>query len=121
MQVLITFRHMDASDAIRSYVDSKLEHLKKHLIKPTEVHAILSVEKFRHQCEINLLEQNFKASAKEVTEDMYKSIDKAIDKLEVQLRKHKDKLQGHHKGHESLSEIAARAEEDYQRSIDNEG
>jgi len=117
MQISITFRHMEATDALRDYVDDKINNLKKYLIKPTEVHVILSVEKFRHRAEIVLLEQNFKASADETTDDMYATIDSAIHKIETQVRKHKQKLQSHHKHHHPLQEIAAQAENDYQKLI----
>lgn len=115
MQVSITFRHMDATDALRDYIDSKISNLEKYLIKPTEIRVILSVEKFRHRAEIIILEHNFKASADETTDDMYKTVDRAISKVEKQVKKHKNKIQGHHKHHHSLQEIAAQAENEYQR------
>lgn len=116
MQVSITFRHMDASDALRKHIDTKLKHLKKFLIKPVELTATLSVEKYRHQAEIILVEQNFQAKAVEVTEDMYQSIDKAFTKVEAQVKKYKNKVQEHHKHHLSVGEVTAQAEEDYQRN-----
>lgn len=115
MQVSITFRHMDTSDAIRNHIDAKISHLKKFLIKPIEISATLSVEKYRHEAEIILVEQNFQAKAVEETEDMYQSIDKAFQKIEAQVKKYKGKVQEHHKHHLSVGEVAAQAEEDYQR------
>lgn len=117
MQVSITFRHMEASQAVRDYVDSQIEHLEKFLIKPTELHVILSVEKFRNRAEIVLHEQHFKATADETSEDMYKSIDSAMSKIEAQAKKHKDKLQEHHKHHQSLSDVASLAEAEYQQNM----
>lgn len=117
MQVSITFRHMDASQAIRDHIDSQIGHLEKFLVKPTEIHVVLSVEKFRHRAEVVLSEQHFKASADETTDDMYKSIDKAMSKVESQVKKHKDKIQEHHKHHHSLSDIASEAEAEYQRDL----
>ena len=117
MQVSITFRHMEASEAVREYLDSKIAHLEKFLIKPTELHAILSVEKFRHRAEIVLNEQHFKASADETSDDMYKSIDKALSKIEAQAKKHKDKLQEHHKHHKPLADVASIAENEYEQDL----
>ncbi|MBF0104448.1 MAG: ribosome-associated translation inhibitor RaiA [Deltaproteobacteria bacterium] len=113
MQVSITFRHMDASDALRTYIDSRITGLEKYLVKPTDVRVVLSVEKFRHRAEVVLLEQNFKASADETTDDMYKTIDKAIEKIEKQVKKHKSKVQAHHK--HSLQDVAVQAEKEYKR------
>lgn len=117
MQVSITFRHMDATEAIKSHINSKLEHLNKFLIKPLDVHITLSVEKFRHTCEVVLLERNFRAQALETTNDMYASIDKAIHKIERQLKKHKSKIQEHHKHHASTGEVTSEAEEHYLREL----
>ena len=89
MQISITFRHMDATQAIRDHIDDKISHLEKYLLNPTEVHVILSVEKFRHRCEVVLSEQNFKASADGTAEDMYKSIDKSVAKIESHVKKYK--------------------------------
>lgn len=115
MQVSITFRHMDASDAIKTHIDDHLSHLKKFLIKPLDVTVTLSVEKYRHQAEVILLEQNFQAKALETTDDMYQSIDKAFAKIEAQVKKHKAKVQEHHKHHLSVGEVAAIAEEDFEK------
>lgn len=106
---------MNASDAIRNHIDAKFEHIQKFLIKPIEVHVTLSVEKFRHTAEIVLSEQHFQAKAKEVTDDMYLSIDRALDKIEAQVKKHKEKVQEHHKRHISVQEATTEAEKEYLR------
>lgn len=108
---------MEASQAVRDYVDTRIGHLEKFLIKPLELHVILSVEKFRHRAEVVLNEQHFKASADETSDDMYKSIDSAMSKIEAQAKKHKEKLQEHHKHHQSLSDIASIAEAEYQQDL----
>jgi len=110
---------MNASDAIRNHIDSKLEHIQKFLIKPMDVHITLAVEKFRHTAEIVLSEQYFQAKAKEETDDMYLSIDRALDKIEVQVRKHKEKVQEHHKHHVSVQEVTTEAEKEYLRHNSN--
>jgi putative sigma-54 modulation protein len=113
MKKTITFRHMEATDAIKDHVEEQLTHLEKFLIKPTEVHVILSVEKFRQKAEITVHEQNFDAQAFEVSDDLYASIDKAILKIQAQIKKHKDKVQEHHKHHVSVQEASAQAEADF--------
>lgn len=119
MKVSITFRHMEATDAIRAYVDSHLSRLERYLIKPIEIHVILSVEKYRQRAEIIALEQHFKAQADEISDDLYVSIDSAIDKVEKQIKKHKEKIQEHHKHHISVGEAAAIAEKDYEQNRRN--
>jgi len=109
---------MEATQAIRDHIDSKIGHLEKYLLNPTEVHVILSVQKFRHKCEIVLLEQNLKASSDETTDDMYKSIDKAINKIESQVKKHKKIIQDNHKHRYSLHDVSAIAEREYEKSLE---
>lgn len=116
MQISITFRHMKASVALREHVDARISSLQKYFIKPIEFHAVLSVEKIRHRVEVVLHEQNFKASADEISDDMYKSIDQALDKIENQVKKHKAKAQEHHRGHSGLSDVAALAEKKFDKA-----
>lgn len=118
MKVSITFRHMDATDAIRNYVDQQLERLEKYLIKPIEIHVILSVEKIRHKAEIIASEQHFKAQAEETSDDLYVSIDRAVEKMQTQIKKHKDKLQEHHKRHESVADVALAAERQFHKNTE---
>jgi putative sigma-54 modulation protein len=120
MKVTITFRHMEATDAIRNHVDTQLGRLEKYLIKPIEIHVILSVEKFRHRAEVVAFEQHFKAQADEVSDDLYISIDHAIEKVETQIKKHKEKLQEHHKHHTSVGDMASLAEKEYRAALNRE-
>ena len=116
MRVSVTFRHMEASDAVRDYIEEKIESLKKFLLKPIDVHVTLSVEKFRHTAEIILVEGQFQAKAKEESDDMYASLDSALDKIGKQVKKHKEKMQEHHKHHLSVGETAAIEEEHFSRN-----
>ena len=47
--VHVTFRHMDATDALRRYAEKKFSHLGRILKQPAEAHLILEVDKYR-QC-----------------------------------------------------------------------
>lgn len=106
MNINITFRHLDATDAIKDHVEGKLEKFKKYLIRPIDVHVILEVEKIRQKCEITLQAKDFSAVAHEESEDMYASIDNAVHKLERQMQKHKEKIK-HHKGHTPIHDVTS--------------
>jgi putative sigma-54 modulation protein len=96
MQVNITFRNMFATDALRNHVQDKLSKVvDKYLDKVTEAHVTLSLERYLHQADVNLHAGHFHVRGKEKSEDMYASIDMAIDKIERQLKKHKEKLKNH--------------------------
>jgi putative sigma-54 modulation protein len=60
--------------------------------------VVLSLEKHRHQAEITLNTNGITVNARDVTEDMYAAIDLAVDKLERQVKKHKEKLKDHKPG-----------------------
>jgi len=98
VQVTVTFRHVDPTDALRDYAIEKVTHVAgKYLKSAVGAHVILSVQKQRHFAEINLHATRFDISAHESTGDLYSAIDLTIDKVEAQLRKHKDRI-NHHKG-----------------------
>src|SRR5205823_12316132 len=100
MQVNITFRNMFATDALRNHTQDKLRKVvDKYLDKVTEAHVTLSLERYLHQADINLHAGHFHVSGKDKSEDMYASIDTAIDKIERQLKKHKERLKSHRPAH----------------------
>ena len=100
MQVNITFRNMFATDALRNHVQDKLARVvDKYLDKVTEAHVTLSLERYLHHADVNLHAGHFHVRGKEKSEDMYASIDMAVDKIETQLKKHKERLKSHRPAH----------------------
>lgn len=96
MQVAVTFRHMDSSEPVRSYVVEKLARVKKYIDEPVEAQVVLSVEKkIRHKAEVTLTAKGITIKAVEQTEDMYAAIDGLLDKIERQLKRYKDKIKRH--------------------------
>ncbi len=90
MNISITFRHMDASPAIKNYAEEKVGKLQKFLKEPMTAKVTLSLEKLAHSAEVRLSSGGEHVEAKEVGEDLYASIDKVIDKLERQIRGNKE-------------------------------
>ncbi|MBU4484135.1 ribosome-associated translation inhibitor RaiA [bacterium] len=95
METTFTFRNIEATDAIKDHTSQKLEKIKKFLIKPLNVHIILSIEKFRHQAEITLNADGIQHVSRQQSEDLYTSIDQAVDKLMKQVKKHKERVKAH--------------------------
>ena len=95
MQVLITARHMELTEALKDHVRAKIERLNKYVNDIIEANAILSVEKYRHSAEITLKVNGMTFNSVDMTENMYTSIDRVIDKLERQLKKYKGKRKDH--------------------------
>lgn len=95
MQINITGHHLDITPALRSYVTSKLEKLERHFDHMTNAHVILSVEKERQKAEATIHVNRKNLFADSQHEDMYAAIDVLIDKLDRQVKKHKEKLTEH--------------------------
>src|SRR5207247_2409678 len=76
MNIMVTFRHMPASDALRDHAEDKAQKFMKYLIDPVDIHVVLKVEKIRQIAEITIQSKNFTAHAVEESNDMYTSIDK---------------------------------------------
>ena len=108
MNVTVEARHMDVTDAIRSYVESKVEKLPRYYDGVGSVEVILDVE-----AEHTVVEVVAKARRKATfvathrDQDLYAGVDHCVAKIAEQLRRHKDKLR-HHQG-ASLSEIVPEA------------
>lgn len=86
MNINITFRHMETSEAIKNYARGKLSKLQKFLRQPMAAKVTLSLDKLLHVAETRISSGGAHLEAKEVGDDMYASIDKVIDKLERQIR-----------------------------------
>jgi putative sigma-54 modulation protein len=95
MQVLVTFRHMDATPALRRYAETKVQRIHKLMHRPIEAHVILEVSKRRHIAEITLSGEHLHVTAKEATADLYSAIDLVMDKVERQIQKHISKRLSH--------------------------
>lgn len=98
MQTSVTFKNIDPSDHLKSYVSDKLNRFDKYLYNPAEANVVLSVEKFRHIAEINISGDRLNINGKEETEDMYSAIDITLDKLEKQIKKNKEKFRERRSG-----------------------
>lgn len=123
MKVSVTFRHMEASDALRDYATEKVERVAaKYLKGHVEAHVILEATRHRHQnlAEINIHASHFDISAHTYDGDMYAAVDTAVDKVETQLRKHKDRINDR-KGRAGLGEVATMIPVDVLSPHDDEG
>ena len=97
MQLSVSGHHLDITPALRDYVGNKMERLEHHFDHITQLHVVLSVEKLRQKAEATVHVSGANLFADAVHEDMYAAIDALSDKLDRQIKKHKEKLKNHHK------------------------
>ena len=115
MQCKFTFKHLAPLESISEYAETRINKIEKfNLHKEMKCQFIFSVQKDAQVAEI--LADNggrhFTATATDAS--LYVAIDLAVDKLERQLLKVKEKIQNHHNFEESnegylRQEIAAQA------------
>lgn len=98
MQTSVTFKNINPSDHLKSYVSEKLDRLDKYLYNPAEANVVLLAEKFRHIAEIKITGDRLHINGKEETNDMYSAIDMVLDKIEKQIKKNKQKIRKHRTG-----------------------
>ena len=95
MQLNITFRHFEPIDSLKNYAREKVERANKYLDRAGEAHVVLSLERHLHHADITITSGPFVLRGREKSEDMYASIDLAMDKIERQLRRYKERLKHH--------------------------
>ncbi len=95
MQIDLTGHHIDITPALREYVDSKMQRLERHFDRVADTHVVLSVEKLRHKAEATLQISGATVHADATDEDMYAAIDALADKLDRQIKRHKEKISDH--------------------------
>ena len=96
MQITLTGRHMEITEAIRAKVQEKMELLDRVAPENCRADVILGVEKFRQKVEVTLHANGRLIHAESVTNDLYASLDLAVDKLDRQLVRFKEKIRHGH-------------------------
>lgn len=97
MQINLSGHHIDVSPALRTYVSSKLQRLERRTEDVTNAHVVLTIEKLQQKAEATLHVSGAALFADAVHEDMYAAIDALADKLDRQIKRHKEKRHNHHR------------------------
>ena len=96
MQMNVSGHHIEITDSLRTYVESKIQKIERHFDLVSDVSCILTVEKLRHKAEAMVKVNGGTIYADATEGDMYAAIDSLVDKLDRRVRKHKEKLVDHH-------------------------
>lgn len=92
MNIIITGKNLKATDAIKDYVEKKVEKIQKYFEgEEIKVSVRIKTEKNSHIAEMQVNVKSYNIRAVSETRDLYASIDKDIDILEGQIRKIKTK------------------------------
>ena len=108
MKSTLTGRNIEITDGIRNHLNDKMDKTIADLGEAADVHVALSVEKHRHFAEVTVKTNGFTLHSQDETEDLYTSMDKALEKMKKQIRKNKKKAkalrikQGSHSKNQNL-------------------
>ena len=91
----ITGRHLVITPALKHHVESRFERLVRYEVKLSHLAVILGVSKLQHRAEVVCTIQGKRIQAKALTQEMYATIDQLVDRLETQIRKHKERRTNH--------------------------
>lgn len=92
MNIHITVKNIELTDAIKSYVEKKVAKVKRYFDQVIDVNVVLDVQKNVHLAEVLVNAKGVFLKGAEKSEDLYASIDLAVDKIDRQLVKYKSKL-----------------------------
>ena len=96
MKCSVTFRHMKASDPIRAYAEERVSKISRLLDRGGEALVTLSVEKYQHEAHIELVtDGSLRLRGTDKSQDLYASIDAAVDRIMRQLKRYRGRIQNH--------------------------
>ncbi|NCN70315.1 MAG: ribosome-associated translation inhibitor RaiA [Rhodoferax sp.] len=101
MNLTISGHHLEVTPALRTYVTTKLDRIKRHFDQVVDVKVLLTLENLkekerRQKAECNIYIKGIELFAESAHTDLYAAVDDLVDKLDRQVVRHKDRLQSHH-------------------------
>ena len=94
MEIIIRGDKIKVTDAMKDYIEEKIGKLSKYIEDDSSVRATVVVKVKNHSqiLEVTITLKSFILRSEEVQDDFYAAVDKAVDKLERQIRKNKTRL-----------------------------
>ena len=94
MNIEFTARHYHAPDKLRMYTENEVQKLKRYFNRIIQCQVVLSHENNQYTTEINLSIPKRKINVKDTTDNVTKSIDRAVSKMAGRISKFKEKRNG---------------------------
>lgn len=92
MEITVTARHFDLTAGVKKHVEEKVSKLGRYDDALQLAEVILSVEKHGQNAEIVLHGNGFNGAVHVESADMYEAIDRATQKAEVLVKRHREKV-----------------------------
>ena len=103
--ITITGRHIEVTDSMRDYALEKASKLERFSNRIIDISVIMDIQKLVHSVEVIVKVNDQLMRSLAESEDIYTSIDKAVDKAEAQLLKYKSKMNDHHVKNRPISDM----------------
>ena len=91
MNLTVTGRNFEITDAIKKFLKKRISKKGDSLYDNANIHFSFYVNKNRHMAEATVKQKGLTTRAKDETRDLYLTAENVIEKVEKQLRKHKNR------------------------------
>ena len=95
MQIQITGQGLDISSSLRALTEKKLQRIKPYHDEIINIHITFHVKKIRQVADANIKLPGGIINAQAESDDMYKTVDLLMNKIQTQLAKYKSKKGGY--------------------------
>lgn len=94
--ITVTGRNVMVTEAMKSYAIEKISKIDRFNNRVTDVNVTMDIQKVEHRVDLMLKVDQLLIKSSAVSDDMYSAIDKAVDRLQTQLRRYKRRIRDHH-------------------------
>ncbi len=94
--ITVSGRHVQVTEGMEKYAIDKISKIERHFNRVIDVVVEMDIQKLVHKVDIVMKVDSIVIRSSASTDNMYASIDKAVDKLKAQLRRYKQRIQDHH-------------------------
>ena len=111
MRITFTGRHVQITDDVRGFVEKRANKLEGVFNFLDELQVVIEQEKTRYFAELTLLARKATFHARIKTHDVFESLDTALNRIESQVRRHKERMKDR-RHRQSQRDVAAQLNED---------
>ncbi|NMW85630.1 ribosome-associated translation inhibitor RaiA [Peptoniphilus sp. AGMB00490] len=95
-------KNIELTESLKNVAEKKFSKLDKYFSKEVEARVVFSTIREEQTVEVTIFLPKTIIRAEETTDDMYSSMDNAVDALARQIRKHKTKLKRRYQNNETI-------------------
>lgn len=95
-------KNIELTESLKNVAEKKFSKLDKYFSEEVEARVVFSTVREEQTVEVTIFLPKTIIRAEETTDDMYSSMDNAVDALARQIRKHKTKLKRRYQNNETI-------------------